>query len=104
MVFFPISHTSVMPHNATHLKRLGTFIKWSTNDAAVLAMLHDAIVRLVQQVGISGLVEIAKSLMMTERAAKIFGGNWHDIVKQAAQGGVAFPVPDDVLRYIKGFM
>jgi hypothetical protein len=104
MVFFPMPHTSVMPHNAPALKRLGTFIKWTTNDTVVLATLHDAIVRLVEQVGISGLVEIANSVKVTERVAKTFGGSWHDIVKQAAQDGVAFPVPDDVLRYIKGFM
>jgi hypothetical protein len=41
---------------------------------------------------------------MTEKVAKTFGGNWRDIVKQAAQdGGISFPVSDDVLRYIKGF-
>lgn len=104
MGFVPMPHTSVMPHNATDLKRLGTFIKWTTKDPAMLATLHEAIVRLVEEVGISGLVEIANSARMTARVAKTFGGTWHDIVKQAAQDGVAFPVPDDVLRYIKGFM
>ncbi|MFZ3122125.1 MAG: hypothetical protein WA104_01990 [Thermodesulfovibrionales bacterium] len=43
-------------------------------------------------------------MKVTERVAKTFGGSWHDIVKQATQDGVAFPVPYDVLRYIKGFM
>jgi len=104
MGFIPMPHTSVMPHNAADLKRLGTSIKWTTNDPAMLATLHDAIVRLVQEVGISGLVAIAKSVKMTERVAKTFGGSWRDIVKQAAQDGVSFPVPDDVLGYIKGFM
>jgi len=75
-----------------------------TNDPAVLATLHDAIIRLVEEVGISGLVVIANSAKMTERVAKTLGGNWRDIVKQAAQDGVSFPVPDDVLKYIKGFM
>ena len=104
MGFVPMPHTSVMPHSAAALKRLGTFIKWTTNDPATLATLHVAIVRLVEQVGISGLVEIGNSVKMTERVAKTFGGRWQDIVKQAAQDGVAFPVPDDVLRYMKGFM
>lgn len=104
MGFIPMPHTSVIPHGAADLKRLGTFIKWTTNDPATLATLHDAIVRLVEQVGISGLVAIGNSVKMTARVAKTFGGNWHDIVRQAAQDGVAFPVPDDVLRYMKGFM
>jgi hypothetical protein len=104
MGFVPMPHTSVTPHGAADLRRLGTVIKWSTNEPATLATLHDAIVRLVEQVGILGLVEIGNSVKMTERAARAFGGRWHEIVKQAAQDGVAFPVPDDVPRYMKGFM
>jgi len=103
MWFIPMPHTSVMPHSAADLERLGTFIKWTTKDPAVLARLHDAIVRLVEEVGIAGLVEIANSAKMTARVAKTFGGSWQDIVKQAAEEGVSFPVPDDVLKYIKGF-
>jgi hypothetical protein len=80
------------------------FIKWNTNDPAKLATLHTAIVRLVEEFGISGLVEIADTAKMTQRLAKTFGGSLQDIVKQATQDGVAFPLPDDVLRYIKGFM
>lgn len=104
ILFFPIPHTSVMPHNAPALKRLGTFIKWTTKDETKLSTLHDATVHLVEQVGISGLAEIAKSVKVTERVAKTYGGNWHDIIKQAANDGVPFPVPDEVLRYIKGIM
>ncbi len=104
MGFVPMPHTSVTPLGTADLKRLGTFIKWTTNDPPTLATLHDAIVRLVEQVGIFGLVEIGNSVKMTERVAKTLGGSWHDIVKQAAQDGAAFPVPDDVLRYMKGFM
>ncbi len=59
--------------------------------------------RVLADYGISGLVEIGNSVKMTQRVAKTFGGDWRDIVKQAAQDGVAFPVPDDVLQYIKGF-
>jgi hypothetical protein len=104
MGFVPMPRTSVMPHSATDLKRLGTLIKWTTNDPATLATLHDAIVRLAEEVGIAGLVEIANSVKMTERLAKTFGGSWQNIVKQAAQDGVTFPVPDDVLGYIKRFI
>ncbi len=104
LTFVPMPHTSVMPHNAPALKRLGTFIKWTTKDAAQLSTLHDAIVHLVEQVGISGLAEIVNTVKVTERVAKTCGGNWHDIIKQAAHDGVPFPLPDEVLRYIKGFM
>jgi hypothetical protein len=106
MGFVPMPHTSVMPRNATDLRHLGTFIKWTTNDPGMLATLHDAIVRLVEEVGISGLAEIANSAKMTKRVAKTFGGACRDIVKQAVLDGVASPfslVPDDVLRYIKEF-
>ena len=104
MGFIPMPHTSVVPHSAADLKHSGTFIKWTTKDPAVLATLHDAIVRLVGEVGIAGLVEIANSAKTTARVAKTFGGSWQDIVRQGAQDGVSFPVPEDVLKYIKGFM
>jgi len=92
------------PCSAADLKRLGVFIKWNTNDPATLLLLHKGIVRLVEEFGISGLFEIANSAKMTQQVAKTFGGNWHDIIKQTAQDGVAFPLPDDLLQYIKGFM
>lgn len=79
-------------------------IKWNTNNPAILAKLHDAVVRLVEQLGISGLAEVGNSIKMTERVAKTFGGSWRDVIKQAAADGVAFPVPDDVLSYMKGVM
>jgi len=104
MGFFRMPHTSVTPRSATDVRRLGTFIKWTTSDPATLLALHDAILRLVEQFGASGLVEIANSVKMTARVAKTFGGSWRDIVKAAAQDGVAFPVPDDVLRRMKGFI
>ncbi len=104
MGLFPMPHTSVVPHNAGDLKRLGSFIRWTTSDPATLATLHDAIVRLVEEVGISGIVEIGNSLKRTERIAKSFGGSWHDAVEQAARDGVAFPVPESVVRHMKGFM
>jgi len=102
--FVPLPHTSVTPRSAGDLKRLGTFIKWTSNDHATLSTLHDAVVRLVEQIGISGLVEIGNSVKMTARVAKTLGGSWQDIIKQAAEDGAAFPVPHDVLQYIKGFM
>src|SRR5207245_2029123 len=106
LYLFPMPHTGAMPYpcSATDLKRLGVFIKWNTNEPAMLAKLHGAIVRIVEEFGVSCLVEIANSAKMTQQVAKTFGGSWQDIVKQAAQDDVAFPLPDDVIRYIKGFM
>lgn len=43
MGFVPMPHTSVTPHSAANLTRLGVFIKWTTNDPPTLARLHDAI-------------------------------------------------------------
>ncbi len=104
MGFVPLPHTSVMPRSGAELKRLGTLIKWTTKDAATLATLHKSIISLVEQFGISGIREIADSARMTDRVAKTFGGRWQDVVKEAGREGVAFPVPDEVLGYIKGFM
>lgn len=102
--FIPMPHTSVVPHGAADLKRLGTFIKWTTSDASTLATLHEAIVQLVQQNGVSGLVEIGNRVKMTDRIARTVGGDWRDIVKQAAQDGISFPISDEVLRHIKTFI
>ena len=101
--FLPLPHTSVMPQGAADLRRLGTFIKWSTRNATTLAMLHEAIVSLIKQTGPSGLVEIGNSVKMTERVASAVGGNWHDIIKQASQDGVSFPISDEVLMHVKSF-
>jgi hypothetical protein len=104
LAIFPMPRTAVMPHSAGNLKRLGTSVKWTTDDPAVLETLHRAIVHLVQEVGISGLVEIANSVKVTEQVAKTFGGHWRDIVGQAAEDGVPFPIPETVLRYVKRFL
>ncbi len=101
MGFVPMPHTSVIPQNAIDLARLGTFIKWTTNDPATLATLHEGIRRLVVEIGISGLVVIANNVKMTQQIAKTLGVGWRDIVRQAVQDGVVFPLPDDILRYIK---
>jgi len=101
-------HTGILPHpcSAGDLKRLGTFIKWTTDDPGILANLHEAIVRMVKEVGVSGMIEIAESAKMTERMGRAFGGgegSFREIVKMAAQDGVQFPMPDELLQYVKGF-
>src|SRR6266496_2811120 len=65
--------TSVTPLRAGDLKGLGTFVKWTTSDPTVLATLHEAVVRLVQEIGISGMVEIANSVKMTAQVAHSLG-------------------------------
>ena len=101
-------HTGVIPHpcSAADLKRLGTFIKWTTDNPAVLAELHDSIVSLVQEVGVAGMKEIANSARMTEQVWKRFGGagsGMHEVVEMAAQDGVSFPMPTNTLKYLKEF-
>jgi len=103
---FPMPHTSVMPRSSTNLKRLGTLIKWTTNNPEKLKSLHDAITRLVEQIGISGLVEVANSAKMSEQMWKGTGAKGNgllELVKMAKQEGIDFPVPEDVLKYIKEF-
>ena len=75
-----------MPHKATDLlRRLGTFIKWTTNDPAVLATMHDAIVRLVVEVGISGLFEIANCVKMTEQVVGRLGIDWRGAIDERSK-------------------
>jgi hypothetical protein len=96
--------TSVMPHRAAELKRLGTLIRWRPVDTETLAALHETIVRLVEENGGSGLIEIRNSVMMTERIAHTVGADWRDIIEQATQGGVSFPLSKEILKYVKGFV
>lgn len=106
LYIFPMPHTGVMPYPCKFmdLKRDAVIIKWSTNDPVTLTTLHRAVVRLTQEFGALGLVEIANTVKTTADVAKAFGGNWHDILKEAARNGAALPVPDDVLSHIKGFV
>jgi 6-phosphogluconate dehydrogenase len=93
-----------MPHKGSELGRLGTAITWATNDAAILRTLHRRVVELVREFVVSGIREIANSARMSDRVAKTFGGSWRDVVASATQDGVPFPMPDDVLRYVKSFV
>ena len=104
MGFIPMPHTSVVPHKTTNLAHLGTFIRWNTKDPAMLGTLHNAVVRLVDEVGISGLVEIANREKRTEQVAKTMGLSWHELAEEAANSRAAIPVLDDVLRHVKRFM
>jgi hypothetical protein len=108
MGLVPMPHTGVLPYpcSAGEIKRLGIFIKWTSNDPVVLEKLHDSIARLVREIGVSGLAEIRDSARMTEGVWKTFGGKGcglQQAVEMAAQDGVVFPLPADVLIYVKGF-
>src|SRR5437867_997413 len=96
--------TSVMPHSGAKLRHLGTAIRWTTKDAVTLRTLHGRVIELVREFGVAGMREIANTARMTDRVAKTLGGTWKDIVNQAAQDRTPFPMPDDVLRYVKGFV
>lgn len=105
MGFFRMPHTSVMPARASQLGRLGICIKWTTDDRVVLGRLHDATVDLAEKLGIRGLVEIANIAKVSEQAWKASGGagcGFREMVRNAAQHGVPFPMSDDVLQYVKG--
>ena len=107
MGIFPWPHTSVMPEHAAELKHLGTFIQWSTQDPALLETLHDAIVQFVGEAGISGLFDFANGVKKYERIwkeASPGSGPWlHEMCRQAVEDGVHWPLPEEVLRYIKKF-
>lgn len=108
MFLVPMPHTAVLPYPcpAADLARLGTFIKWTTSDAAVLATLHEAIVHLVEEVGVSGLVEIRNSARMAEQVWNALAGpgsGLQAMAEMAAHDGASFPVPPVVLKHIKGF-
>ena len=79
--FVSMPQTSVMPHNATDLRRMGTLIKWTTIDPAVLTTLHDAIVLLVGEAGISGVFDIANCVKMTEQVVGRLGIDWRGAIK-----------------------
>ena len=106
LFIFPMPHTSITPRSGTKLKSLGTLIKWTTDNPEKLKSLHEATVQLVEQIGISGLVELSNSAKMSERLWKGIGAKGNgliELVKMAKQEGVDFPVPENVLKYIKGF-
>ena len=72
----------------------------------MLAHLHGAVVRLVQEIGVSGLAAIRDSARMTEEVWQTSGGQGCGLqlmVEMAAQEGIDFPLPSDVLKYVKGF-
>jgi hypothetical protein len=103
MGFVSAPHTSVVPHEARDLARLGTHIQWATKDPAMLSALHDAVVRLVDEVGISGLAQIASRERETERLAKTLGLSWRELTEEAMKSREAIPALDDVLRHAERF-
>jgi hypothetical protein len=104
---FPYPHTSVSPESAGELKRFGTVIKWTTDDPVQLEKLHGAVLLLVWEFGAPGLAEIANSAKMSERVWKALGRvgpGLHKLADEAGREGAPFPVPPEVLKYIRGFM
>src|SRR6266436_10281109 len=90
----PMSHTSVMPHRGAELKNLGSTIKWDTKEPALLRTLHQSVVGLVKQIGLSGIRDVAETTRMAQDTAKMTSVDWREIVIRA-RASVKFPVPDD---------
>jgi len=107
MYVFSMPHTGIMayPPSGADFSR-GIFIKWTNDEPPVLQEMHETIVRLVKQVGTSGMTEIADSVKMTEQMWKLTGGSGsgiQEMATEAAQAGVPFPMPANTLKYLKGF-
>ena len=99
----PMPHTSVVPHQGSDLARLGTFILWEPTDSTDLKTLHEAVIRLVQERGISGVADIASSEKRTEQVAKAMGLTWRALAEEAAKSRAPIPDLDDVLKHVKRF-
>jgi hypothetical protein len=101
MFVLSMPHTGVLPHpcSAVDVKRLGTVIKWTTDDPAVLKKMHEAIVRVVQDIGVGGFFYAAQ---VAKTRKQVYGHSWlQDMVQLATWG--EFPTPADVVKLIKGF-
>jgi hypothetical protein len=98
----PMPRTSVVSRATADLRRWGTLIKWTTKDPVILASLHEAIVRLVQQIGPSGLAAVRNSVITTQRIAVFSDTNWRVEVEEATRNGRLL-IPDEVLRHLKTF-
>jgi hypothetical protein len=106
MLLVPMPHTSIVPHRIADL-RLGTMIRWTTNDRATLLELHTAIVRVVEQLSLTGIIEIVEQLKVTMEAARCTGADWRcTVAEEFAQSseGVSFSLPNGVLRHIKALV
>jgi hypothetical protein len=101
---FPLCYTSVVPNSRRELVGKGTFIRWNTNDCTRLSSLHDAVIRLVEDVGISGLAEIVVGEKRTQRTAKAMGISYRELCDETIKSRAPIPVLDDVLGHVKKFM
>lgn len=100
---FPMPHTSVIPHQGADLVQLGTFIRWKPSDSTALKTRHDAVIRLVQERGILGVADIARSEKKTEQVAKAMGLTWEALFEETAKSRAPIPDLDDVLKHVKRF-
>lgn len=100
---FPMPHTSVVPHRGADLPQLGTFIQWEPSDSTSLRTHHDAVIRLVEERGISGVANIARDEKRTEQVAKTMGLTWRALADEAAKSRAPIPDLDDVLKHVKRF-
>ncbi len=99
----PMPYTSVFPDRRSDLLRLGTFIRWEKNSAPLLT-LHKAVIRLVEERGVSGVADIARREKRTARVAKTMDISWRELSEEAAKSRARIPDIDDVLPHVKRFI
>jgi len=104
LYIFPLCYTSIVPNSRKDLGVQGAFIRWNTKDSAIFPSLHAAVVRLVQDVGISGLADIAIGEKRTHRVAKAMGISYRELCDEAIKSREPMPVLDDVLKHARNFM
>jgi len=104
MGILPLPYTSIVRHKTSDLVRVGILIKWIPKNKEMLETLHNAVIRLVLEVEISGLADIADRERKNERVARSMGKSYHELFLLAAQSRDAIPVLDDVLRHVRRFM
>jgi hypothetical protein len=104
LYIFPLYYTSIVPNNLSDLRHRGVFIRWNTRQPAKLPSLHQAVIRLVEDIGVSGLADMAVVEKQTARVAKSMGISYRELCDEAIKSRDPIPVLDDVLRHVKNFM
>jgi hypothetical protein len=104
LYIFPLCYTSIVPNSRGDLVGRGTFIRWNTTVSAMLPSLHEAVIRLVEDVGISGLANIAAGEKRTHRTAKSMGMSYRELCDEAIKSRDPIPVLDGVLKHVRNFM
>lgn len=104
LYIFPLYYTSIVPNGRGDLAHKGTFIRWNTSEYTKLPSLHQAVIHLVEDIGISGVADMAVREKQTAHVAKAMGISYRELCYQAIKSRNPIPVLDDVLKHVKKFM